>query len=845
MEPENKYEELLKKLEKQKEINSILKNKGIENDKKIDILQSKQKELEILIDEASVSIIIGDNRGKIISANKRFIELSGYSEKEVINKSLNSFISNNSVPKSFSRKDPTEPTSEFSSEQVLIKKNGIKIYVSTIIKLLSDGRYKVILKDIDLRKKAELALIESENKYRLLTENIHDVVWTTDIDLKTLFISSSITKITGFAPFDYYQKPLNELITPISYRLILDTLEREKEKLRLGKLQKKQYSVTLEIKLLHKREESVWIQLSATIMTNKKGEAIGIHGIMFDINAQKKTQQLLDINEKRINLALKSTNSGIWELNADLTKIKIDDNLLEILGYTKKNLGPYISDWIEITYNEDRKYIIDILQDILDKKYLIKTYECRRVNKDGFIIWFSDTVNAIIDENNNIVELIATSKNITQEKITEDKKYKYYANLQLLLDSSIQFLKFSTIENIYEYLGKTISKIIPESLIVISSIKSDSENSNFNKIYGFEADKFEYLEQFEFSEIEKNKFKSEILQLLDKEILIEYKNGVTSYLKDFFPEILISGQLINSNYQNLHLIGLKENNIIYASINIITKNGYVVYNHEFIEAIIYLACVNINKKSIELKLNKEKNKAVESEKKFKEINAQKDKFFSIISHDLKNPFNTIIGFSDLIVQNYNNYDLEKIQSFNQLINNTAKSTYELMENLFFWAKSQRGNLKIENKEINIDNLINENLKFYSSEAIRKVIELKYNSKINSEIFSDDHILNTILRNLISNALKFTHKKGKIEIDVKEIDDFLQIEIKDNGVGIAEDLQKQIFNIETNKSTIGTDNEKGTGLGLVLCKEYVEKLGGKIWIKSAPEKGSTFIFTIPK
>jgi signal transduction histidine kinase len=228
----------------------------------------------------------------------------------------------------------------------------------------------------------------------------------------------------------------------------------------------------------------------------------------------------------------------------------------------------------------------------------------------------------------------------------------------------------------------------------------------------------------------------------------------------------------------------------------------------------------------------------------RDLNASKDKFFSIIAHDLKNPFNTIIGFSALLNEEIDNYQPSKIREFARLINVSAVQTLKLLENLLEWAKSQNGKIPFNPTQLVVSELIEEEFLVLKEMAAEKNIELKYISSSQLYVLADKNMLKTVLRNLISNAIKFTYRNGKVEVKASVNDDMVEITVSDNGIGMSEITKAELFRIDANVSTPGTENEKGTGLGLFLCKEFVEKHGGKIWAESQWGNGSVFKFTLP-
>ncbi|MEN8119944.1 MAG: PAS domain-containing sensor histidine kinase [Bacteroidota bacterium] len=240
---------------------------------------------------------------------------------------------------------------------------------------------------------------------------------------------------------------------------------------------------------------------------------------------------------------------------------------------------------------------------------------------------------------------------------------------------------------------------------------------------------------------------------------------------------------------------------------------------------------------------------IEREAQLRESNITKDKFFSILAHDLKSPFNTMLGFSNLLINNFDKYDLQKQKQFLDVLNQDLKNTYKLLENLLLWSRSQRGTIDFNTKKENLYLLSVETLSLLNHLSENKSIILINQVPKDIYIKADKNMLLTILRNLISNAIKFTPQSGEITISAdsktnKKKQNYIEISVKDSGVGIAKENLSNLFKISENISTKGTEGETGTGLGLILCKEFVEKHGGEIWVESEVGIGSEFIFSLP-
>jgi signal transduction histidine kinase len=234
----------------------------------------------------------------------------------------------------------------------------------------------------------------------------------------------------------------------------------------------------------------------------------------------------------------------------------------------------------------------------------------------------------------------------------------------------------------------------------------------------------------------------------------------------------------------------------------------------------------------------------ENEAKLKELVATKDKFFNIVAHDLKNPFTSMLGSSELLFDNIDLMTPENVKELALILNDSAKGGYAILQNLLDWSRSQTGLLKFNPENLNIRNLINENIDNLQLQVTNKEINLTSELEEDLLICADKNMINTILRNLLSNAVKYTYKNGNIVVRVTNDPDEVIVTVKDSGIGISKEKAETLFRIENSLSLPGTEKEQGTGLGLKLCKEFSEKMGGRIWVESDPGKGSEFSFTIP-
>jgi PAS domain S-box-containing protein len=343
------------------------------------------------------------------------------------------------------------------------------------------------------------------------------------------------------------------------------------------------------------------------------------------------------------------------------------------------------------------------------------------------------------------------------------------------------------------------------------------------------------------------------------------------------------GKFVDCNNEFSTLLGYSEHEIIgsYAKelniwknadrekllMNELSANGFVknfeVFfirkNAEEVFANLFARIIQIDDISYVLCFVEDKTKQIEFEKGLKkseqhlrELNMTKDKFFSIIAHDLKSPFNAILGFAELLYQDFDLYNNDDKRNFAKNIMYASKNTYKLIENLLQWSRTQTGKIKYRPDYYDFSIIANDTISVLREQAIKKNITLRSDISFNTIAYFDSNMIITLLRNLVSNAIKFSFRDSEVfirsEYIKKEVDSqkksYLQISVSDKGVGIRKENFDKLFYIDKHFKTEGTENEKGTGLGLILCKEFVEINDGTIWLESEIGKGSTFYFCLP-
>ncbi len=357
----------------------------------------------------------------------------------------------------------------------------------------------------------------------------------------------------------------------------------------------------------------------------------------------------------------------------------------------------------------------------------------------------------------------------------------------------------------YAYLGKypKAYQSLQKAIIAIDSLKSEKASNFLNE---FEAQKAK-------EEVQQQKLELALKEQQAENTAIKLRNKFTSALTVIFILIFVIGIVAFYYFKS------KKNNIILKSQHAIIKDQKLLLEE------------NIQKLEV-------------SEENLQKLNATKDKFFSIIAHDLKSPFNSIIGFSDELAQSYDKYsDEERLEMIN-LVRNASKSTYSLLENLLTWAQSQSGFIQIKKEALSIKELVDESIFPYLGAAEMKKIKVLNAFDDALMVWADKDTMKIVVSNLFNNAIKFCNNGGAIHLSCKLNNGMLEMCTRDTGIGMSEQIMNDLFHIEKSVQRKGTNQEKGTGLGLILCREFVHKNGGQIWVESEVGVGSSIYFSIP-
>jgi len=538
----------------------------------------------------------------------------------------------------------------------------------------------------------------------------------------------------------------------------------------------------LELETLTNNGEILWVywQISPFLHPTT-AKNMGFYCVGQEISHRKRIEKRLAESERKLNDFLNLLPELVFEIDANLQITFINQSCIDFIGYSKEDI---LQNRIQL------KDIVTPEDFIRLNKIIVTNFSGIRntgntfgiIHKNGNLIKVQLHNNPVW-EGNKIVSLRCIAINITEKARFEKKLQEQEEKFRLIYENSpVPYHSLNTFGDIIE--------VNPAWLKILGYSREEVIGENFSKFL-INDQKELFLQKFE-------KFKS-IGEIKDIQFQLVCKEG----------KVLI----VNFN-------GNTETN----------ESGNFIKSH----------CV-FNDITLQIKAE---NTIIQSENKLRELNATKDKFFSILAHDLKNPFNDIIGFSYLLSNNIYKYDLPKIEQFSNIIHQSAKLTFNLLENLLDWSRSQTGNLKFNPESFDMNELVLENLELFQSTAKNKNIKFFNEIDYSIKVYADQNMIRTILRNLISNAIKFTNQGGFVRITSSLSNGFNTISVIDNGVGMNYADQEKLFRIDTNITRQGTEKERGTGLGLILCKEFVERNGGKIGFESQPGKGSRYFFTVP-
>ncbi|HEX7410554.1 MAG TPA: PAS domain-containing sensor histidine kinase [Bacteroidales bacterium] len=579
--------------------------------------------------------------------------------------------------------------------------------------------------------------------------------------------------------------PLEEIINSS----ILDYVDKPYRKLAADNLRKRIKGEDIpdyELKICTRSGRKIDVLLRGATIIYQHEQAFIV--VLTDITERKKAEDALRLSEEKYRQLSELSIDVIWQTDLNLKYTYVSPAIEKIRGFTP---GEYMQLPPEKIYSAEslrkvRKIYKELLNEALNGTFgdldRAVVLDLEYYHKDGSLQQGEIRARFIWNEEGKPIGVQGITRDVTDRKITE------------------KALKES--ENTYRELFNFMSDaayILDENGIFLDV------NQGAVNMYGYSRE--------------------ELIGQTPEMLSADGRNDMgktLAYIREAFA----------GKSQNFDWWGKRKNGEIFPKDVVVNKGSYFGK-----DAVVAIARDITERKNIEEQL-----KAYANE--LKDLNATKDKFFSIIAHDLKGPFNAILGFSDLLAESYDDFSEEEKMNFIQNIKIASDSTYKLLENLLDWSRLQTGKINPTPEMIDLSLLTLENISVLKSMADNKRIKLYSSIQYNTRAFADANMVRTILRNLMSNAIKFTRPGGEVNISSTEDNAMVQICVWDNGIGISAARLGMLFRIDEKLSTKGTANETGTGLGLLLCKEMIERQGGHLWVESETGQGSRFYFTLP-
>lgn len=530
------------------------------------------------------------------------------------------------------------------------------------------------------------------------------------------------------------------------------------------------------------RKDGVEIPIELSISAIKLNEKWHAIGILRDISDRKENETKLKESEERFRNLSQLTFEGIV-IHKDGISVDCNQSFLNLLNYENKEsvINKNVLDFI------DEKYHNLVKDKIINN--ITTPYEVEAIRKDGSRILVEVESRSVLI--NNATVRVAAIRDITARKAAEKaflESEKKYSSLFSSMNEGVVIH-----EMIYDKNNNAIDyKIIELNQAFENHTAIKSENA-------------------------KNRLASEL-----------YGVNPAPYL-DIYSKVVETGEF---NEFETYFPPMDK----HFSISVFSpqKGKFATIFTDITE-----------RKKAEEKLKDLLEISEKRQKELDELNATKDRFFSIIAHDLRGPINNLVGFSDLLERNHQVYDKDKLSHLINLMNNSAQKTYKLLENLLLWSKNQREKISFNPKTYVCKDLVQEVIYEMQHLAEAKGISIKSEKSIQHSVEVDKDMFKTVYRNLISNAIKFTNEGEKIIIGCGEIiNNMVEFFVEDTGIGISNENIKKLFKLDQSITTEGTHKEKGTGLGLILCKEFINKHGGEINVQSKISEGTKFTFTFP-
>ncbi len=747
-------------------------------------LKESEEKFKTIFNNAPLGIFRSTPDGQFIEVNTALSEMLGYQSADEVIETITD-IAKQVYVKTNKRKEIVAETLSapgvIQYENVYKKKNGEQFIANLYLRSINDEKGNNLYLE---------GMVEDITLRRQMEEELmkrEELLRITNDN-----ITDVIWRLDMYGNFSYcspsVEKLLGYKVNEVLGKNVIDFISHSDKDFAINNIKKREEKkhageiVSYQYKMVHKNGNTVDVEIISGPAFDINHEIIGYSGVTRDITKRKKDQQALKESEEKYKALYINAPLAYQSLDKDGNILDINPQWERVLGYKKKEvIGKWFGDFLHDEYVAHFKKKFPVFK----KRGVIHDVQFRMKKKDGRFIHASFEGCVGYNQQGKFQQTYCTFKDVTVEHAISKK----------LKESEERFRK------LIETMDEGVILVNPESVII-------QHNQAALKILEVSTPSLAGIRVADFSHT------------------TIHEDGTEFYSNDHPAMVTIRKNIPCHNV--IMGIMLQVNTTKWLKIN---SEPFYLSENENAHALVSFTDIS---------------SLVENEKKLKESNATKDRFFSILAHDLKNPFNALLGFTELLMHNYDRYDAQKHKKYISLLNRSAKSAHLLLENLLIWSRSQRDTIAFNPSKTAIKPIIDLIIRQHESGFIAKSISVSEQIEPDTlTAYADIEMLKTVLRNLISNAIKFTPEDGTIIVSCTESETDTVFSVKDSGTGIKKEDQKKLFQVDSTFTTEGTMREKGTGLGLILCKDFVERHGGKISVASKKESGATFAFNIPK
>jgi PAS domain S-box-containing protein len=741
---------------------------------------------------------------------------------------------------------------------------------------------------LEEKLKQDAELRQLEEKYKRLVESLTEeyIFYLHDSAGMITYVSPSITKILGYSQ-EESMRNYREFLT--DHKMNQEALNRSKASLK-GLVQppfmNELYHIDGTTRIFYNTELPIY---------DENGRVTGVEGIAHDVTKKYTAEEELRKQDEILKLLVDTIEEVFWTHDLKTDQLLFISSKYELVfGRTTESLYQNPGSFLKSIHKDDREYVKKAYKRMLTGTGMDMEYRIIDPSGNEKQIWTRSFV--IRDDRNKPSLSIGTAQDITERKKSQHEKDLLAAIVENVEDHAV--IKDTNLKVIASNSANTLAAGKKTASQLIG--KTDLEiYGDFDHVRQYMDDdrkamKLKHGETLVSDQVFVYPNGRKIHSLVKKFPVYDEQNkliGVASISRDVTDYKNTLKELYKSEHKYRLLIdnqgegiGMVNPDDKFIFVNPKAEEIFGVASGKLIGKTVFDFLSPENRKFIRDQTNLRKNGAQntyeleiirpDKEKrqilvtatpqfeegefsgtfavfrdmegwKTQETSSANDKFISIIAHDLKNPLSSITGFSDLLMKDYSSYDQEEVLTFVKMIHGASRQAQNLLNNLLDWSRSQTGRIRFEPGDIDLSQVLESVFKLYKLNAHEKNLQLDIRVSKGSMAYGDQNMVSTIVRNLISNAIKFTRPGGRITVSSKSSRNETQFIVADTGIGIPEELTGKLFRIDEQVTRTGTANEEGTGLGLILCMEFARRNNGTLGVRSKPGKGSTFTLRLPR